>query len=114
MAAAFLSVANSIQTQVDVRGSHANGKANIYAAIALNHAESHVLHGENQGKDLQHVAVLVQLIQIGKLDANGVFSKELQMKLKPGLRAEDVRIVVFAQRPNAGPVIGAAMRKGDA
>ncbi len=92
MAAAFLSVANSIQTQVDVRGSHANGKANIYAAIALNHAESHVLHGENQGKDLQHVAVLLQLIQIGKLDANGV----------------------FAQRPNAGPVIGAAMRKGDA
>ena len=92
MAAAFLSAANSIQTQVDVRGSHANGKANIYAAIALNHAESHVLHGENQGKDLQHVAVLLQLIQIGKLDANGV----------------------FAQRPNAGPVIGAAMRKGDA
>jgi hypothetical protein len=111
---ASTAAANTLQTHVAVRGSGLHGKANVYAAIALDHAQSHVLHGENQGKDLQHVAVLVQLLKIGSLNTDGVFDQDLQIKLKPAWKGKELRILVFVQRPNAGSVVGAAMRKTDA
>lgn len=46
----------------------ADVKAEIWIALAIDHAESQVLRGENGGHHLEHVAVLKKISQIGKLD----------------------------------------------
>ena len=103
----------TIQAHVDVRGNGLHGKANVYAAVALDHAQSHVERGENSGKDLQHVSVLVQLVKLGSLKADSEFSQDLQIKMKPAWQGKELRILVFVQHSDAGSVVGAAMRKTD-
>jgi hypothetical protein len=98
--------------RVEVDGNSAPHNADIYEAVALNHAESQVLHGENSGKHLEHTAVLQTLTKIGKLEKGKSFSRELQIKLKPGTDPTNIRLIVFAQEPGPGKVVGAALQEG--
>ncbi len=92
--------------QVDA-GSE-NHNADIYIAVALNHAESQVLRGENQGQRLTHVAVVQEIVKVGKVQKKGSFSQDFQVKLKPGTKPGEVRIIAFVQEPGSGKVVGAA------
>jgi hypothetical protein len=65
-----------LHAHIEADGSSLKRNADIYAAIALDHAESQVLHGENSGKHLTHVAVVQQLIKIGRLEKSKVFSRD--------------------------------------
>lgn len=85
--------------------------ADVYVAVALNHVESQVLHGENGGRHLTHVAVVQQLTKIGKLQKGKSFDQTVQLKLKPGTDPKNVRIVAFVQEPGPGKVLGAALQK---
>jgi len=85
-------------------------RADVYVALALNRVESQVLHGENGGRHLVHVAVVQQLTKIGKLQKGKSFEQEVQLKLKPGEDPKNLRIVVFVQEPGPGKVLGAALR----
>jgi hypothetical protein len=73
--------------------------------------ESQVLHGENGGRHLTHVAVVLQLTKVGKLPKGKSFSETIQLKLKPGTDPKNVRIVAFVQEPGPGRLLGAALLK---
>jgi hypothetical protein len=82
-------------------------KADVLVALALEHAESQVLRGENGGHHLEHVAILKTLEKIGKPDKGQAFSKDVSL----GERLDQPgRLVVFVQEPNQGRVLGAAVQ----
>jgi len=85
--------------------------ADVYVAVALNRVESQVLHGENGGRHLVHVAVVQQLVKVGKLEKGKGFDQQVQLKLKPGEDPRNLRIVAFVQEPGPGKVLGATWQK---
>lgn len=99
-----------VRAQVVVDSSSAERTADIYAALALDHAESQVLHGENGGKHLTHTSVVEQLAKIGKIEKGKTFGRSLELKLKPGTDPKNTRLIVFVQESGPGKVLGAAMR----
>ncbi len=92
-------------------GGNSEQNAEVYVAVALNHAESQVLRGENSGQRLTHVAVVESLKKIGKLEKGTSFSQDFEMKLKPGTSPSNIRIVAFVQESGPGKVLGAALEK---
>ena len=90
--------------------SYGLGEGEIYLAIALGHAESRVSGGENSGRRLSHVGVVRGLVKIGVLRPGQSFTKDVQMKLEPGVSPQNVRLVAFLQEPAAGRVVGATMQ----
>lgn len=100
-----------LRAHINVDGQSATHKADVYLAIALNHAESQVLHGENHGRHLTHVAVVEYLTKIGSLEPGKSFDQNFQLKLKPGIDPTNLRIIAFVQQSGPGKVLGAALRK---
>jgi hypothetical protein len=101
-----------VRVQVEVQGNSTNRSADIYEVVALDHADSQVLRGENSGKHLTHVAVVENLTKIGRLEKGKTFSREVATKLKPGTDPANVRLIVFAQEPGPGRVLGVALEEG--
>ncbi len=99
-----------LHARVDVDGSSAEHNAEVYAAVALDHAESQVLRGENGGKHLTHVAVVQQLSKIGKIEKGKTFSRTIDLKLKPGTDPKNSRLTIFVQEAGPGKVLGAALQ----
>ena len=84
-------------------------KADLYAAVVEPTASTEVKRGENNGRHLDHVGVVLSLQRIGKLQDLG--SGPLKFNLKTpadNIAPESLRVVVFAQSPGQGPVRGAA------
>ena len=100
-----------LRTRIEADGESDRHNADVYVAIALDHVESKVLKGENGGKHLTHVAVVLQLTKIGKLPKGKSFSETVQLKLKPGTDPKNVRIIAFVQEPGPGRLLGAALRR---
>jgi hypothetical protein len=100
-----------LRTHIEADGTSQRRNADVYAAIAIDHAESQVLHGENAGRRLTHVAVVQELIKIGRLEKGRSFSKDFQAKLKPGMDPLNFRLIVFVQEPDLGNVLGAALQE---
>ena len=100
-----------VRAHIDVDGTSQKHNAEIFVVVALDHAESQVLRGENTGRHLTHVAVAQEFIKIGKLEKQKTFSQDFQVKLKPGTEPANVRIVAFVQDPGLGKVLGAALQK---
>jgi len=101
-----------LRIHIEAEQNSADHDADIYAAIALDHAESQVLRGENSGKHLTHVSVVESMTKIGKLEKSKSFSKDVEIKLKPGTDPKNIRLIVFAQESGPGKVLGAAMQEG--
>jgi hypothetical protein len=79
----------------------------VFVAIALEHAQSQVLHGENGGHRLEHVAVLRNLISVGIVAKGEPFSKDVNVALSvPG---QPYRVIAFVQEPKQGKILGAAV-----
>lgn len=100
-----------LQARIEADGSSDKRNVDVYVAIALDRVESQVLHGENGGRHLTHVAVVQQLIKIGKLQKGKIFDKTVRLKLKPGTDPKNVRVVAFVQEPGPGRLLGAALWK---
>lgn len=100
-----------LQAHIEADGSSDKRNAEVYVAVALDRVESQVLHGENGGRHLTHVAVVQQLTKIGKLQKGKNFDQSIQLKLKPGTDPKNVRIIAFVQEPGPGRLLGAALRK---
>jgi hypothetical protein len=100
-----------LRARIEVDGNSDKHNADVYVAIVLDRVESQVLHGENGGRHLTHVAVVQQLTRVGKLKKGQTFSETAQLKLKPGTDPKNVRIVAFVQESGPGRILGAALRK---
>jgi hypothetical protein len=100
-----------LRTRIEADGISDQHNADIFVAVALDHVESQVLHGENGGRHLTHVAVVVQLTKIGKLPKGKKFDEIVQLKLKSGIDPKNLRIVAFVQEPGPGRLLGAALLK---
>jgi hypothetical protein len=83
-------------------------EADIYVAIALNHAESEVSGGENSGRRLTHTAVVKSMVKVGRLRRGQNFAQDVQLKLEPGTDTRNLRLIAFVQEAGQGRVIGAA------
>ncbi|HXM63099.1 MAG TPA: DUF1223 domain-containing protein [Terriglobales bacterium] len=88
--------------------------ADVYVAIALNHAESHVSHGENAGRTLAHTAVVRSIVKVGTLRQGRTLAQNIQLRLDPGTDTHNLRLIAFVQEPGQGRVIGAAKQTVDA
>jgi hypothetical protein len=100
-----------LRAHIDADGAASKHNADVYAVIALDHAESQVLKGENGGRHLTHAAVALDLVRVGKLEKGKSFSQDFQSKLKPGLDPRNLRLIVFVQESGPGEVLGAALRE---
>jgi hypothetical protein len=100
-----------LETRIEADGNFEKRSADVYVATVLDRAESQVLHGENGGRHLTHVAVVLEIKKIGKLSKGNSFSENVQLKLKPGTDSKNLRIVAFVQEPGFGKVLGAALWK---
>jgi hypothetical protein len=72
-------------------------RAVLYVALADNRAESHVVHGENAGRALAHVAVTRVLRQVSTIDLDTATAKDVTFTLQVGIGAGGSRIVAFIQ-----------------
>jgi len=91
----------------DSFGSH---EVEVYVAVALNHAESQVSRGENDGRRLAHTAVVRTLFKIGTVHLGQNFAQNVQLKLESGTDPHNLRLIAFLQQPHHGRVIGAAVQ----
>jgi hypothetical protein len=83
--------------------------AEVFVALALEHAQSQVLHGENGGHRLEHVAVLRNLVSVGRAAKGVMFSKDVSVALTaPG---QPYRVIAFVQEPKQGKILGAAVER---
>jgi len=100
-----------VQGRVESDVSSEKHKADVYVAIALDHAESQVSRGENNGRHLVHVAVLTEFTKVGKLEAGKSFGQDFRVKLKlPRPAPTNLRIVAFAQESGPGKVLGVVLK----
>ncbi len=80
----------------------------LFVAVALDHADTQVLRGENRGQHLTHVAVLRELERVGTVAPGSDFHQSFSLPLHPGLDGKPLRVIAFLQEPGPGAVHGAA------
>jgi hypothetical protein len=84
-------------------------QAEVFVALALEHAQSQVLHGENGGHRLEHVAVARSLASVGKTKKGEAFSRDVSLAADSS--GMPYRLVVFLQEPNQGTILGATVER---
>ena len=82
--------------------------ADVLLAVALDHAESQVKGGENDGRHLTHVAVARSLSKVGTLANGKSFASDVEVKLEPGTEGSTLRVIAFLQQRGPGKIVGAA------
>ena len=87
-----------------------SGQAEVFLATALDHAESQVLHGENEGRRLTHTAVILSLVRVGRAEKGKNFSADGQVKLDAKRDLRNLRVIAFVQEAGPGRVLGADMQ----
>ena len=80
------------------------GHTDVWVALAAERETSHVLRGENSGRTLAHVAVVIQLRKIGKIDKSQGYAAEVRLPTNGAAGA--LRVVAFLQLPGLGSVVG--------
>ena len=86
----------------------------VWLAISERDLHSAVSRGENAGKELHHAAVLRSMKKIGTAggsNSSPSFSGNVSLKVKPGWKRENLRVVVFAQEKKSKRILGAASLK---
>jgi len=97
--------------ETDALPQSASRNADVYAVVALNHAESQVSAGENSGRRLTHVAVVQSLTKLGALDKSKGFAQDVTLKLNSKADTSNLRVIAFVQETGPGKVLGAALEK---
>ena len=82
----------------------------LIAVLADDSDQSSVLHGENQGRNLRHVAVVRSLVEVRKIKGD-LTQQPIQIKLPSGVTPQPkMRLVVFLADSHNGHVLGATVQ----
>lgn len=84
--------------------------ATLYAALADAADTSQVAGGENSGRTLKHVSVVRVLQPLGQPAALAGAGSTVQLTLPDHGKHGQMQLVIFAQQPHLGPVVGVAAR----
>ena len=90
---------------------HKERSAEVFVAIALNRADSHVSAGENKGRALSHVAVVESIKKVGVVKKGKDFDREVLVKINSRTDENNLRLIAFVQDTDAGAVLGSAVSK---
>jgi hypothetical protein len=85
-------------------------KADVYAVLVEKAASTKVLRGENGGHTLNHVSVVRTMQRIGSLDAANRAPIPFSLTAPSDSNAANLRLILFAQLPGQGAVVGAVGR----
>jgi hypothetical protein len=85
--------------------------AELLVALADDYDTSQVSRGENTGRTLKHVSVVRELTRVATLRKDRPFDSELKVRIQKNWRMDGMRLIAFVQTRDAGPVLGAAMRR---
>jgi hypothetical protein len=100
-----------VHAHLDVDGTSQKRNSKIFVVVALDHAESQVLRGENSGRHLTHVAVAQEFIKVGKLEKQKTFRQDFEVKLKPGTDTANIRVIALVQDSGLGKSREQALQK---
>jgi hypothetical protein len=104
--AAIITVAKADGNAYQVSVKAENGKGKVYLAVTEDGLSSEVKGGENGGRTLHHAGVVRELRTIGSL-SKGDFQKKVEVPLKHDWNPANVKLVVFVQQGDSGPILGA-------
>ena len=91
--------------QVSVQAGKRKGK--VLLAVTEDGLSSEVKAGENGGRILRHAGVVRELRPIGSL-SNGDFEGKVEIHMQKDWNPEKLKLVVFLQQGDYGPIVGAA------
>jgi hypothetical protein len=77
-------------------------------AVLEDGLSSRVTAGENEGRHLQHRAVVRQLRSLGRCEAGRPFQAAAEIAMAPGWRRGNLRVVVFVEGLPTRRILGAA------
>jgi hypothetical protein len=100
--------APAISGVVLVAGMSGDRPCELFVGVALDHADTQVLRGENRGQHLNHVAVLRELVRVGTVAPGSPSRQSFSIPLRRGLGGAPLRVIAFVQQPGLGAVLGAA------
>ena len=98
---------NRISATVSTAASPAQLHGDLYAALVDPTDTTDVLHGENGGHQLHHAGVVRTMQRVGSLK-DLASPRNFSLKAPAGATPGSMRVVVFAQRPDQGAILGAA------
>jgi hypothetical protein len=77
----------------------------VIAVLADDSDKSHVVHGENSGRMLEHVSVARSISRVGKMKAAG--ERTVEIRIPSSFQAaQGHHLILFAQTPGYGRVLG--------
>lgn len=83
--------------------------ARVTYAVTESGLEVDVPSGENAGRELSHVAVVREMIDLGAITGDGVFTGRVAIGIEPEWRRENLRLVVFVQERASRRILGAGV-----
>jgi len=99
------------QISVDPLPSSGPSHADVFIVLALDHAESQVQAGENQGRKLSHVAVVRSLTKVGSVNRKDGLQKAVRIASNSTDDPKNIRIVAFVQASGPGRVLAATLHR---
>lgn len=108
LSAPRLEGSNSLTVHVEVGGTQAGVKqtsGQVWIALADDSDQSNVKRGENAGRTLTHVAVVRTLTQVGMVEGDNAFSKDLTVSTG-NANLRNLRVVAILQEGATGKVLG--------
>jgi hypothetical protein len=103
---AKVTVAKSGGNAYEVSVQDAGGKGKVFLAVTEDGLTTAVKGGENGGRTLTHAGVVRELRSIGSL-SKGEFSKKVDVPVKSDWNPANLKLVVFVQQGDSGPILGA-------
>ena len=82
--------------------------ADVWLALTESGKETRVERGENGGRTLAHAPIVRSMRRVGRADG-GALHTITMIESDASWAPRAMRTVVFVQRPNGGPIVGAAI-----
>ena len=96
---------NTLTVNFSTSGDFPKQGADLIAVLTDDSDRSNVLHGENSGRNLAHVAVARSLSRVTRVQAAG--ERTVQIQIPASFQAaQGHHLILFAQTPGNGRVLG--------